>query len=310
MGMREVLCEEMINLMEKDERVVFIDADLASANGTLPIRKRFPERGLDAGISEQNMAGMASGMSAYGLKPYICTFTAFSTRRICDQIAISMAYAKQNVKIIGTDSGITAQLNGGTHMSMEDIGVLRSIPEVMIVEVADEVELRKALPVIDEHYGTVYLRMVRIDSPKVYEDDYEFKLFENHTVREGSDVAIFTNGVMVSEALKAAEELKKEGINAKVVNVHTIKPLNRENVIETLKETGCAVTAENHNVLGGLFSAISEVAASEVQVPVKAVGVMDHFGEVGKLDFLMEKYNMTYKTIVEKAKEAIACKNK
>lgn len=310
MEMRKVLCDELMNLMEKDNKIVVIDADLASANGTLPLRGKFPERAFDSGISEQNMAGMASGMSAYGMKPYICTFTAFVTRRICDQIAISMSYAKQNVKIIGTDSGVTSQLNGGTHMSMEDIGVVRSIPNVVIVDVADDVELKKAIPAIDNYHGVVYLRMVRKDSPRVYGEDYEFNLFENHTVKEGSDVTIFASGLMVSEAVKAAEELEKEGIKAKIINVHTIKPLNKGTIIEALKETKCAVTAENHNVIGGLYSAISEAAASEYPVPIKAVGVQDHFGEVGKLNFLMEKYNMTYKTIVEKAKEAIACKIK
>lgn len=161
MMMREVVCNSLIEMMKTDDRIVVIDADLAKADGTMPVRKAFPERGLDAGIAEQNMASMAAGLSAYGMKPYITTFTPFATRRICDQIAISMAYAKQNVKIIGTDPGISAELNGGTHMSVEDVGVLRSIPDVVIFEPVDEVQLAKAMPIIDAYEGVVYVRLFR-----------------------------------------------------------------------------------------------------------------------------------------------------
>ena len=308
MEMRQVLCKELESLLKEDERVIVMDADLASANGTLALRDKFKDRALDVGISEQNMASMAAGMSAYGMKPFICTFTAFATRRICDQIAISMSYAKQNVKIIGTDAGVSSQLNGGTHMSTEDIGVLRSIPDVTIVEVVDEVQLEQAIKTLANHEGVVYLRMVRKDAPKVFGDDYKFNLYKADTLKEGKDVTIFATGLMVSEALKASEKLKEEGIEAEVINIHTIKPIDRESIIKSAKKTGAVVTCENHNIIGGLYSAVSEVLCDELPTPVKAVGIRDHFGEVGKLDFLMDKFNMTYETIVEKSKEVIKMK--
>lgn len=235
MMMREVVCNSLIEMMKTDDRIVVIDADLAKADGTMPVRKAFPERGLDAGIAEQNMASMAAGLSAYGMKPYITTFTPFATRRICDQIAISMAYAKQNVKIIGTDPGISAELNGGTHMSVEDVGVLRSIPDVVIFEPVDEVQLAKAMPIIDAYEGVVYVRLFRKNQPVIFGEDYKFDLFKADALSDGKDVVIFATGIMVAEALEAKKLLAEEGVDAAVVNVHTVKPLDEETVLKYLK---------------------------------------------------------------------------
>ena len=305
MEMRKVLCDTMTELMSQYDNIVFMDADLAEANGTMPLRKMFPERAFDTGISEQNMASMAAGMSAYGMNPYICTFTAFSTRRICDQIAISMSYAKQNIKIIGTDAGIASELNGGTHMSFEDIGVLRSIPGVTIIDVCDEVELRKVLIETVNYEGVVYIRMPRKQVPKVYEEDNNFELLRGNVLREGKDVTIFTTGIMTSKALEAYELLKKEGISAEVIALHTIKPIDKDLVIKSLKKTKRAVTCENHNVIGGLYSSICEISCSEVPSVIKAIGVNDHFGEVGSMKFLSKKYGMDSEDIVKKCKEVI-----
>lgn len=308
MMMREVVCNSLIEMMKTDDRIVVIDADLAKADGTMPVRKAFPERGLDAGIAEQNMASMAAGLSAYGMKPYITTFTPFATRRICDQIAISMAYAKQNVKIIGTDPGISAELNGGTHMSVEDVGVLRSIPDVVIFEPVDEIQLAKAMPIIDAYEGVVYVRLFRKNQPVIFGEDYKFDLFKADVLADGNDVVIFATGIMVAEALEAKKLLAEEGVDAAVVNVHTVKPLDEETVLKYLKKTGAAVVAENHNVKGGLFSAAAEVAAQNLPTPIKAVGIPDRFGEVGKMPYLKDVMRMNVSDIVSAAKEAIKMK--
>jgi len=306
--MRAVFGEVLDQLMAKDERIVVIDADLARANGTFNLRDKYPERAFDVGVAEANMASIAAGMASYGFVPFITSFTPFATRRICDQITISITYAKRNVKIVGTDPGISAELNGGTHMSMEDIGVLRSIPNMVIFEPVDAVQLAKALPQIVDYEGVVYIRMFRKVSPIVFGDDYKFDLFKADTLREGTDVTLFASGIMVAEALKAAESLKAEGIEAEVVNVHTIKPIDREAVIKSARKTGAAVACENHNVIGGLYSAVAEVLIEECPVPMKAVGVQDHFGEVAKIDYLKKKYKMTVEDIIAAAKEAISKK--
>ena len=308
MMMRDAFGSTIAEIMRKDERVCVLDADLASCNGTAKLGAEFPERAIDVGIAEQNMASVAAGLSSYGFIPFITSFTPFATRRICDQIAISIAYAKQNVKIVGTDPGISAQLNGGTHMSMEDIGVLRSIPTMVIFEPVDNEQLIQALPQIIEHKGPVYIRMFRKDCPDVFGKDYKFDLFKADKIKDGNDVTIFASGIMVEKAIKAAETLKAEGIDAEVVNVHTIKPIDAETVTESLKKTKCAVVAENHNVIGGLFSAVAEVAAQNCPTPIIPVGVKDVFGEVGKLAELAEKFEMTEKDIVAAAKKAVASK--
>lgn len=303
--MRQVLCNGLDELMAKDERIVVIDSDLARANGTLPLRDKYPERAFDIGIAEQNMAAFGAGMAAYGFIPFVGSFTAFATRRICDQIAISITYAKRNVKIIGSDPGISAELNGGTHMSMEDMGVLRSIPNMVIFEPVDGVQLAKALPKIVDYDGPVYIRLFRKPAPIVFKDDYEFDLFKADIIKEGKDVSIFSTGIMVNESVKAAEVLKNQGVDAEVINIHTIKPIDREAVIQSARKTGAVVTCENHNVIGGLKSAVAEVLIEECPVPLKAIGVQDHFGEVATMDYLKKKYHMTVEDIVAAALEVI-----
>ncbi|RCX20089.1 transketolase [Anaerobacterium chartisolvens] len=305
MEMRQVFAGELERIMQEDERVVCIDADLARANGTLGLRSKFPDRAFDVGVAEQNMASVAAGLAAYGFIPFIGSFTPFATRRICDQVAISIAYAKRNVKIVGSDPGISAELNGGTHMSMEDIGVLRSIPGMVIFEPVDGMQMAKAMPELIKYDGPVYIRLFRKPAPAVFGEDYEFDLFKADVIKEGGDVSIFASGIMVAHAARACEILKGKGIQAELINIHTIKPIDREAVVNSVRKTGAAVTCENHNIIGGLKSAVCEVLSEDCPAPVKAVGVNDHFGEVAKTDYLLKKYKMTAEDIVEAAFEVI-----
>ncbi len=307
MEMRAVYAEFLARAMSEDRHVCVLDADLSKASGTRDLYERFPNQMFDCGVAEQNMASIAAGLASYGYKPYIESFTPFATRRICDQIAISIAYAGSNVKIVGTDPGISAELNGGTHMSMEDIGVLRSIPGVVIFEPVDEVQLRAALPVIHAYDGCVYIRLFRKTSPVVFGEDYRFDLFKADTLREGKDVTVFVSGFLTADAMEAAKKLESEGISAEVINVHTIKPIDRETVIASARKTGTVVTVENHNVIGGLHSAVLEALAEE-KIPACAVGVQDRFGEVGKMPYLRSVLGMNVEDIAAAVKKAVLLK--
>ena len=305
--MRKVYCDTMIALAKEDPRIVDVEADLTGAHGMKPFKAAYPDRSFNVGIAEANMVGVAAGLSACGKIPFVHSFATFASRRCFDQIAISVCYAGLNVKIVGSDPGVGAELNGGTHMSMEDIGVLRSIPGVVIFEPVDDVQLRAAMPVIYDYDGPVYIRLFRKELPRVFGDDYKFDLFKVDTLREGTDLTIFVSGFMTTDALAAAEKLAAEGISCEVVNVHTIKPIDREGVIAAAKKTGAVLTVENHNVIGGLHSAVLEALAEE-KLPVCAVGVQDRFGEVGKMPYLREAMGLTVENIVATAKKAVALK--
>lgn len=306
--MRAILGDFLKNEMAKNPKIVVIDADLAKANGTFNLRNTYPDRAIDVGIAEQNMASIAAGMASYGYLPFILSFTPFATRRICDQIAISICYANQNVKIIGTDPGISAEYNGGTHMSVEDIGVLRSIPNLVIYEPVDATQFYKSLPKILEYQGPMYIRMFRKVAEPVFDDSYEFDLFKADVVKKGYDATILASGIMVKEALKASELLEKEGINIEVINIHTIKPLDEETILNSLKKTKACIVCENHNVIGGLYSAISELLVSKLPMKVEKIGILDRFGEVGKMPYLKEVMKMQTSDIIEACRRAIANK--
>lgn len=308
--MRKVLADWLDEKLSVDERAVVIDADLARANGTLALQEKYPDRALDVGVAESNMASVAAGLASYGFKPFIYTFCPFATRRICDQVTISIVYAKQNVKIVGTDPGLSAAFNGGTHMSLEDVGVMRSIPGMVIFEPVDGDQLAKAMPQIYEYEGTVYIRLFRKVAPATYfaGEDYKFDLFKADMLKEGSDVSIFASGIEVKEAMEAAGQLENEGIKAEVINIHTIKPIDSETIAASVKKTGCAVTCENHNIIGGLGSAVAEVLAAKCPVPVEFIGMKDAFSEVGKMDYVLKKYQMDKESIVKAAKKCIARK--
>ena len=302
MEFRQQLQATLSKLMEQDEKIIILDADLSKPNGTAPLYKKYPNRCFNVGISEQNMVSVAAGLAAYGFKPLVVTFTPFATRRVCDQIAISVAYAKNNVKILGTDPGITAELNGGTHMSMEDVGVVRSIPGVVIYDAVDYHQLEQALPQIMNYDGPLYIRMPRKLYPEVFTEDYKYELFKSDVVKEGTDVSIIATGIMVKPALDAAEILAKEGVSAEVISVNTIKPLDEETILKSVKKTNKVVTCENHNVVGGLFSAVCELMCREYPIKVTPIGVQDEFGQVGKYKDLAAYYKMTAEDIVKAAK--------
>jgi transketolase len=307
MEMRAVYAECLAEMMEKDHHVCVLDADLSKASGTRNLYERFPKQMFDCGVAEQDMASIAAGLSSYGFKPWIESFTPFATRRICDQIAISISYAKQNVKIVGTDPGISAELNGGTHMSMEDIGVLRSIPGVVIFEPVDEVQLRAAMPVLNAYEGCVYVRMFRKQTPVVFSEGYKFDLFKADTLKTGKDLSIFVSGLVTADVVEAEKTLAKDGIDAEIINVHTIKPIDKDTVLASARKTGAVLTVENHNVIGGLHSAVLEALAEE-KIPACAVGIQDRFGEVGKMPYLREVTGLTVDNIVATAKRAVSLK--
>lgn len=303
--MREVYTETLIELAEKDDRIVLLDADLMRASKGLPFKEKFPERTVDVGVAEANMIGVAAGLAASGKIPFTHTFTPFATRRCFDQVTISVAYSKLNVKMMGSDPGVSAELNGGTHMSMEDMGLMRNLPGMTIFEPVDSVQLKQALPHIVAHEGPVYIRMFRKKAEAIFGDDYTFKWTKGDLLEEGSDVTIIATGIMVKEALEARMLLAEEGISARVINLHTVKPIDQDIILRAAEETGAIVTAENHNVINGLGSAVAEVLVENRPVPMARVGIQDHFGEVGKMPFLMEKFHLMPKDIVIAAKKVI-----
>lgn len=282
--MRQVLTNTLIKLAETDPRIVVLDADLMSAAGTKPFYAQYPDRGINCGVQEANMIGVAAGMSACGKVPFTHTFGTFSTRRACDQIFLSGAYARLNIKILGSDPGVTAALNGGTHMPFEDMGIMRGVPTMTVVEPTDSTMLVSLLPQIIDNYGMYYIRLHRKNAIKIFADGTEFTIGKAAEIQDGKDISV------------------------RVVNMFTVKPIDREAVIKAAKETGAIVTAENHNVINGLGSAVAEVLAQECPTPLEMVGVKDEFGEVGPVDYLAERFGLVAKNIVEAAEKAIARK--
>ncbi len=309
MEMREMFALEIEKAMLKNENIVILNADLAKPNGFGELSKKYPERVINVGIAEQNMACVAAGMSSYGFIPFICTFTPFATRRICDQIAVSICYANQNVKIIGTDPGISAEYNGGTHMSVEDVGVLRSIPNIVIFEPTDNIQLKNMLPQILNYEGPLYIRMFRKKTSDIFDSTEKFDLFKSKVIKEGKDISVFCSGIMVEETLKANQVLEEEGIDAEIINIHTWKPIDKESILKSAGKTGGVVTVENHNIIGGLNSAVAEVLSEGCPVPVRSIGIKDVFcQQVGKMLYLKEVYHTTEKDIVLAVKKCLKLK--
>lgn len=307
-AMRDVYASTLAELAREDQHVVSLDADLMNSVGLVPFAKEFPDRVIDCGIQEANMFGTAAGMSAVGMVPFVHTFACFASRRIADQIFVSGAFARANVRIIGSDPGVTAAFNGATHMPFEDIGILRGIPQVTVIEPTDAVMLEDMVRQTKALKGIFYIRMSRKNAMQVYQQGSTFEIGKVAKVKEGSDVTLFASGICVSESMIAAEKLAEEGISAEVVNVFTIKPIDVAGIVESVSKTGAAVTAENHNIINGLGSAVSEVLAENKPVPLERVGVKDRFGEVGSVDYLKKTMGLTADDIVAAAKKAIARK--
>lgn len=306
--MRSVFAQVMEEMQARDSRLIYMDADLMNSIGMAKYWKEHPDKTINCGIQEANMIGVAAGMSATGLIPFVHTFGTFASRRAMDQVFVSAAYAKLNVRIIGSDPGITASLNGGTHMPFEDMGMMRCIPEITILEPTDSVMLADMIRQTKEKYGVFYIRLSRKKCEKIYEDGSSFEIGKAAKIRDGKDVTIFATGICVAEAVKAAKLLEKEGISAAVSNMFTIKPIDKDAIIEAAKDTGAVVTAENHNIINGLGSAVAEVLAENACVPLERIGAKDCFGEVGPVDYLRERFEMTAEDIAKAAKRAISRK--
>ncbi len=288
---------------------VVLDADLAAATKTGVFKKKFPERFFDCGIAEGNMMTVAAGLAAAGQVPFASTFAMFAAGRAFEQIRNSIAYPHLNVKIGATHAGITVGEDGATHQCLEDLGVMRTIPGMAIVNPADATEARAAVEWAINYNGPVYLRFGRMAVPVLYDQNtYKFEFGKGITMADGKDVTIVATGIMVDMALSARELLAAEGIDARVINIHTIKPIDRDIIMAAAAETGAIVTAEEHNVIGGLGSAVAEVVAETKPVPVLRVGTEDKFGKSGKVPALLEEYGLTPAAIAAKAKAAIALK--
>lgn len=302
---KEVFGNTLVELAKEDEQVVYLDADLMNSSGTYKFWKANPERAINCGIAEANMIGVAAGLSAMGKKPYAHTFGPFASRRCYDQAFMSVAYAKNNVRIFGSDAGVTAGFNGGTHMPFEDMALMRAVPESTVLDVADGVQLASVLKLVKDNKGLTYIRSTRKSYYKIYDADSTFELGKGNILRDGTDITIIACGLMVGEALKCANLLQEEGIHVRVVDMFTVKPIDRDLVIKCAKETGAIVTAENHNIIGGLGDAVSSVLVENIPVPMKKHGVNDQFGQVGPQDYLQEIYGLTAEALVKSVKETL-----
>ena len=294
----KVLQEELY----KNPNIVVLDADLGAATKSASFKKVAPERYFDMGISEGDMMGTAAGLATCGKIPFASTFAIFAAGRAFEQVRNSICYPNLNVKIAATHAGLTVGEDGGSHQAVEDISLMRSLPNMTVINPADAKEATEAIKAAVEHKGPVYIRLGRAAVDDIHGDDYKFELGKGEVLREGDGVGIIATGIMVGKALEAAKELEKENIQARVINIHTIKPIDKDLIIETAKKCGKIITAEEHSIIGGLGSAVAEVLASEYPVKQAFIGIKDTFGESGKPAELLEKYGLTIAEIVKAAK--------
>lgn len=291
----------------EDTRVVVLDADLSKSTKTEMFLKKYPERFINCGIAEANMMCVAAGLASCGKVVFASSFAMFAAGRAFEQVRNSIGYTKLNVKIGATHAGISVGEDGASHQCLEDIALMRSIPGMVVINPADDIEAQLAVKAAIDHQGPVYMRFGRLAAPDVNGEDYKFEIGKGVTLRDGKDVTLIGTGLMVAETLKAADMLAEEGIDARVINIHTIKPIDEEILIKASKETGAIVTAEEHYIMGGLGSAVTEVICANAPCPVKIIGT-DRFGKSGKPSVLFEEYGLTAENIVKNAKEAIALK--
>ncbi|MBQ8771976.1 MAG: transketolase family protein [Clostridia bacterium] len=306
MELRKMYVAELSRLMKENDKIFILDADLAGAGGTKPLYAEFPNRCVDCGICEANMACVAAGLSPQGFIPFIHSFAPFSTRRIYDQIAVSISYSEQNVKIIGFDPGVTTTYNGGTHMSFEDVASMRALCNIAVLDIVDGVQLKAALPYIVEHNGSMYIRFVRKQQDELFDENYKFVFGKADTICQGTDITIVAGGTSLFDAKKAADILIAEGISVELLGIHTIKPLDEEVIIASAKKTGRVLTVENHSIHGGLYSAVTEVLSAQHPTLCDAVAVRDKLTQVGSLADLKRDYGLSVEDIVARAKALIA----
>ena len=303
---RESFGEALCELAETNKDIVVFDADLAAATKTSIFQKAFPDRFFDCGIAEGNMIGVAAGMAAAGKTAVAASFAMFATGRAFEQIRNSVAYPELNVKIAGSHAGISTGEDGATHQCIEDIAIMRAIPNMMVLNPADHWEMKAATKAALEYNGPVYIRLGRLAIPSFNDPDtYEFELGKGITLHDGDDITVIATGLVVNEALKAVRELEEEGISARLINIHTIKPIDRDIIIKAARETHQIITVEEHNVIGGLADAVSEVVTSECPVKITRIGVQDCFGFSGPAWELLDKFKLTRPHIADAVRKAV-----
>lgn len=303
--MREVYGETLVKLGEADPRIVIAEADLMKSNGTTVFANRFPERAFELGVAEANMVGVSAGLANVGLIPFCSSFAPFASRRVFDQAALSVAYANLNVTIVGTDPGVTAEANGGTHMSFEDLALYRLVPRMSVVAPCDAYELRAIVRWAVANEGPLYLQLLRKTHPAVFDETYVYEHGKGRLLREGKDVTIVSTGLMTHLARDAIRTLVEQGADVRHIHLPCIKPLDEEMLVAAARETGAVVTCENGFVAGGLGGAVAEVLAEQCPTPLKRIGVRDEFGEVATAEYLLDKHRMTAPHIAEAASELI-----
>ena len=304
--MRSVYVETLIALAERDERIMVCEADLMRAHGTTKFADRFPGRAVDVGVAEANLVGVSAGLSLGGKIPFAATFGCFASRRAFDQFFLSANYARLNVKLVGTDPGVTAAFNGGTHMPFEDVGLMRMVPGLTIFEPADPVSLRALMKQSASMWGCTYMRLPRKSVEPIYEEGEEFTLGKGKLLFDGDDVTIIAmGGLLVGEAIKAHGMLAEEGIDAALIDMHTVKPLDEELVLHHARKSGAVVTAENHQIAGGLGAAVANCLSCACPTPMRMVGIRDEFGQVGTQAWLQQHYRLTADEIVTQVKDVL-----
>ncbi|EIW19028.1 transketolase [Pelosinus fermentans] len=305
---RESYGNILIELGKENKDIVVLDADLSKSTKTAGFAKHFPKRFINAGIAEQNLMGMAAGLATTGKIPFASTFAVFATGRAFEIIRNSICYPKLNVKIAATHAGITVGEDGGSHQSIEDIAIMRSLPNMKIIVPADDVETRQAVRAAAHIDGPVYLRLGRLGVPPIFDESHTFTFGKGNVLKDGKDITIIGMGLMISKCLKAAELLKQEGISARVINISTIKPIDEELIIQAAKETKRILTVEEHSVIGGLGSAVCDVLSTHYPVQVVKIGMNDTFGESGKPEELLTKYGLTVENIYDTAQKTVNSK--
>ena len=300
---RQSYGEALINLGKENGNIVVFDADLSEATKTSIFAKEFPNRFFDMGIAEADMVSTAAGMSTFGKIPYVSTFAIFAAGRAYDQIRNSVCYPNLNVKICATHAGITVGEDGATHQMLEDLGLMRGLPNMTVISTSDDIQTRWAVREISKIKGPVYLRLCRLATPVIYDENQKFKIGKAVQIGDGTDACVFATGVTVYQSLKAKEELEKQGINIRVIDVHTIKPLDKEMIIKCAKETKKLISIEDHSVIGGLGTAIADVLAQYYPAKLTKIGIKDMFGKSGKAEELMEYYGLTAENIIKEVKQ-------
>jgi transketolase len=308
MDVRKTYGETLLKLGKADARIVVLEADLMKASGSAVFREAFPERHFQVGISEQNLIGVAAGLAAMGNIPFASTFSSFLSQRGCDQIVNSVAFNKFNVKLCGIYSGLTQEKNGGTHIGIEDISIFRCMPNMVVIDPGDCVELSQTLEFAAAYEGPVYIRIARGPMQTIFPDNYEFHFGRAIVLEDGMDVSMITAGITTMEGKWALDSIKDMGLSVRHIHMPTLKPVDREEIIRAARETGAIITVENHSRFGGLGSIVAEVVCEECPVPVKRLGINDRFGETASLRWLMDRFGISFPNIASEIKEMIRLK--